>query len=143
VGLLSLVHPFGDLPASAKTTGSLLTDVPVPENVRHTLETKCADCHSTQAHLPVYSRIAPVSWLVQHDVIEGRKHLDLSSWQNYTQAQRLDLLNRIASEAKSGQMPPAQYTVVHRSAKLSADEQLAIYVWAKAERHRLREAEQK
>ena len=118
-----------------------MTDTQVPENIRQTLNTKCADCHSSESRLPFYGRIPPVSWLVQHDIKEGREHLDLASWQTYTQEQKLDLLNRIATEAKTGQMPPRTYTFVHRGARLTTDEQQAVYAWAKAERRRIKEAE--
>ncbi|MCX7782465.1 MAG: heme-binding domain-containing protein, partial [Meiothermus sp.] len=40
----------------------------------------CADCHSNQTRWPWYSHIAPVSWLVQRDVEEGRSKLNLSLW---------------------------------------------------------------
>jgi cytochrome c len=142
VGLLSLVHPFGDLHGATVSAGSLLTDTQVPEDIRHTL-VKCADCHSSQTRWPAYSYVAPVSWLVEQDVSEGRKHLNFSTWQTYTQAQQLDLLNRIAAETRSGKMPPSQYTFIHPSARLSPDEQQAMYAWAKAERRRLREAAKK
>jgi cytochrome c len=143
VGLLSLVHPFGDLHGATVSAGGLLTDTQLPEDIRRTLTAKCADCHSSQTRWPAYSYVAPVSWLVEQDVSEGRKHLNFSAWQTYTQAQQLDLLNRLAAEIKSGQMPPPRYTFIHRSARLPADEQQAMYAWAKAERRRLREATKK
>lgn len=40
----------------------------------------CADCDSNQTRWPWYSHIAPVSWLVQRDVEEGRSKLNLSLW---------------------------------------------------------------
>jgi len=33
--------------------------------------TLCGDCHSHATKWPVYSKVAPVSWLVQYDVDEG------------------------------------------------------------------------
>ena len=33
----------------------------------------CADCHSDHTAWPLYSNVAPVSWLVQRDVDEGRR----------------------------------------------------------------------
>ena len=41
----------------------------------------CFDCHSNETEWPVYSRIAPVSWLVARDVQEGRAVLNFSEWQ--------------------------------------------------------------
>ena len=34
----------------------------------------CADCHSNETKWPWYSNIAPISWLVTHDVNKGREH---------------------------------------------------------------------
>lgn len=41
-------------------------------------------CHSNETVWPWYSRIAPVSWLVAHDVHDGREELNLSTWNRYT-----------------------------------------------------------
>ena len=32
----------------------------------------CADCHSNETTWPWYSTIAPASWLITRDVMEGR-----------------------------------------------------------------------
>ena len=37
------------------------------------------DCHSDETQWPGYSNVAPVSWLVQHDVEDGRGALNVSS----------------------------------------------------------------
>jgi mono/diheme cytochrome c family protein len=40
----------------------------------------CGDCHSNQTIWPWYSNLAPVSWLVQRDVQEGRREFNVSEW---------------------------------------------------------------
>src|SRR5690348_18457917 len=40
----------------------------------------CFDCHSNETVWPWYSNIAPLSWLIQHDVDEGRQNLNFSDW---------------------------------------------------------------
>jgi hypothetical protein len=40
----------------------------------------CMDCHSNETTWPVYSYIAPVSWLVYYDVQRGRSQLNLSTY---------------------------------------------------------------
>ena len=46
----------------------------------------CYDCHSNESRWPWYSHVAPVSWLVQSDVVEGRltvemdKAIDLAAY---------------------------------------------------------------
>lgn len=39
----------------------------------------CADCHSNETTWPWYSNVAPISWLVQHDVQDGRQRFNISA----------------------------------------------------------------
>ena len=39
----------------------------------------CYDCHSNETRWPWYSNVAPLSWLVQDDVDEGRDELLLAA----------------------------------------------------------------
>ena len=91
---LSFVHPWGNLRSSVKADAPLLDGSAVPDKVRHVLETKCADCHSTNTEWPLYSRVAPGSWLVEHDVHKGRDHLNMSQWQRYNLETQIDLLSK-------------------------------------------------
>ena len=137
--VLSFVHPWGNLRSGVKANAPLLDGTVVPDEVRHVLEKKCADCHSTNTEWPLYSRLAPGSWLVEHDVHEGRNHLNMSRWQSYNLETQIDLLASIASEARSGQMPIKQYLILHPKARLSPEEQRLIYDWAKAERKHIKQ----
>lgn len=77
----------------------------------------CYDCHSNQTQWPWYSNIAPVSWLVQHDVDTGRSRLNFSQW---------NLPQRGAREAsrvvQDGRMPQWYYALLHPSASLAPTE---------------------
>ena len=84
---------------------------------RQIAEAGCYDCHSNLTDWHWYSNVAPVSWLVQHDVEDGRGALDFSEWDKPQPA-----AGELTEKVASGEMPPLQYTLVHRSAKLSAGE---------------------
>lgn len=75
----------------------------------------CFDCHSNETEWPVYSNIAPASWLVQHDVAEGRAALNFSEWQR-----RQKEAQEAAEEVREGKMPLRIYQVMHAHARLSA-----------------------
>ena len=75
----------------------------------------CADCHSNQTVWPWYSHIAPISWLVQHDVAEGRNALNIS-----TGTGEMDDVSKLIP---NGSMPPSVYTLMHPAAKLSRPQQ--------------------
>lgn len=76
----------------------------------------CFDCHSNETVWPWYSKIAPISWLVYWDVVEGREHLNFSEWSGGTR--KGETLHEITKELAEGEMPPLQYTVAHPEAKL-------------------------
>lgn len=137
--VLSYVHPWGDPRSDALEAAPLLEGSNVSIEVRQVLESKCADCHSANTRWPFYTRLAPASWLVEGDVREGRSHLNLSKWTQYSTESQIDLLTKLASEARSGEMPLKQYLILHPGARLTPAEQQLLYDWAKAERKRLRE----
>jgi cytochrome c len=136
---LSAIHPWGSLRSGVGSNSPLLQGSNAPEDIRRVLEKKCGDCHSEKTHYPAYSRLAPVSWMIEHDIHEARGRLDLSRWQDYTDDARVDLLTRIASESRSGEMPLRQYLILHPDNRLTTQEQQQIYDWAKAERRRIRQ----
>ena len=83
--------------------------------------TACFDCHSNETIWPWYSNIAPVSWLVYKDTIEGRETLNYSDWAN-CKGDGCD-----PKEAKEsileGEMPMPIYVNTHPEARLSPNEQ--------------------
>ena len=77
----------------------------------------CFDCHSNETEWPAYSNVAPFSWLVYRDVVEGREALNFSEWQR-PQKEAKDA----AKEVVEGEMPPWSYQLIHRDARLSGAE---------------------
>ncbi|MBB5337925.1 heme-binding domain-containing protein [Tunturiibacter gelidoferens] len=117
---LGYVHPFGNPRVEpAKGLGTLLEGATMPADAKAVLVNKCADCHSSETHWPVYARIAPGSWLVERDIVEARKKMDLSYWEQMPADKQEVLTAKIFEEAKSGEMPPLQYRLLHWNAKLS------------------------
>ena len=90
------------------------------ETTRTLAATACADCHSNHTEWPWYSNIAPVSWLVQRDVDEGRAALNYSTW---GRGQEGDESAEIVSE---GEMPPFVYLLTHPDARFSEADKAAF-----------------
>lgn len=63
--------------------------------------------------------------------------MNLSSWEQYSIDNRIDLLGKISSQLRKGKMPKKQYLLLHPEARLSESEQKLIVDWTKAERKRL------
>ena len=136
-GVSLLVHPFGAVRAHAPV-GPLLTGAVVDAETLRILQRSCQNCHSQNTDWPWYSYIAPASWLIEKDVHEARSHMNLSGWSQYSLEEKQALLADLAAAVRSRQMPPPRYTLMHRSAKLSAQELDWIYQWARGERRRLK-----
>lgn len=130
--LLARTHPFGDahLDNASQQQRPLMQHASIPPAVRTTLETKCVDCHSIQPRLPFYARLAPVSWLVERDIVEGRKAMNLSRWDSYSADEQDAFREKILLETRSHKMPLPQYRFIHWSSIVTAPEIDAIARWA-------------
>lgn len=128
---LARVHPFGDAgPVAAQSAHApLLNNTQVPPGVRTILIEKCADCHSNQAHAPFYHRFAPVSWLMERDIVEARKAMNLSLWDTYSADRRQTLAAKMVQQAKSREMPPVQYRMIHWNARIADADVRTFSVW--------------
>ena len=108
-GLIQLV-PFG------KTyTNPPVVNEPKWNNsqTRQMAKEHCFQCHSNETEWPWYSNIAPGSWLIAMDVIEGRERFNFSDWQNSPGE-----LDEIVEVIQSGEMPPIQYWIFHPNSRM-------------------------
>lgn len=90
----------------------------------------CFDCHSNETVWPWYSNIAPVSWLVYRDVIEGRQHINFSEWDVHPtlpadegEGEQHQHGPEVFKEVlESHEMPPGTYLLMHPEARLTDQE---------------------
>lgn len=82
------------------------------------MDRSCRDCHSNQTTWPWYSSVAPISWLVAHDVNEGRGELNISEFGTYDVKKQQHKLEEACDQVKNGEMPMWIYTLQHPDAKL-------------------------
>lgn len=108
----------------------ILDHASVPAQVRDILVAKCADCHSTQTHSPFYGRLAPMSWLVERDIIDARKVMNFSQWDTYSPDQQQIFEAKIVQETKSQGMPLIQYRMIHWKASITHSDIQTLTQWA-------------
>jgi hypothetical protein len=116
---------------------SLAATAELPAPVAAALDRSCRDCHSHETRWPWYSRVAPASWLLAHDVAEGRSHLNFSEWALLDNRRRARRLEEICDEITAGAMPDPKYLLLHPDARLAPGEIKAICDWARQETVRL------
>lgn len=112
------------LPIGKNHTNPIVVSEPAWDSsvTRDLAKRACFGCHSNETVWPWYSNIAPVSWLVTSDVIEGRGRMNFSDWGRGYQPS----VGEIVGIIQEGEMPPVQYLLMHPEAKLSALDKQAL-----------------
>ena len=77
----------------------------------------CFDCHSNETVWPWYSNVAPISWLLENDVQDGRSRLNFSEWNRSGRE-----VHEISGVVHSGEMPPFYYEIQHPNSRLTQTE---------------------
>src|SRR5947208_1997758 len=98
IGAFVLVSVLTAPSKSDTVGGPLLPGATVDQRVLSILQRSCQDCHSGTTHYPWYSYVAPVSLLIRNDIEGGRRHLDLSRWNEYSVVKRERSLSEIANQ---------------------------------------------
>ena len=112
------------------TNPPVTEEMPAPDSVRTVLKTACYNCHSNKTEWPWYSYVAPVSWLVKHDVSEAREHMNLSTWDQYDRNDQQDFVEHIWKMVDKGDMPLWYYQIMHPESKLSAQQKQVLHHWS-------------
>ena len=117
-GILIQFLPYGHEHTNPPVIGEPQWD---SQQTRDLVTRACYDCHSNQTTWPWYSNVAPISWLIQHDVEEGRSRLNFTEW---NQPQRE--VDNAARQVQRGTMPQWYYVFLHPTANLTPDEKQAL-----------------
>ncbi len=118
--LLIQVAPYGRAHDNPPVAAEPNWDSP---QTRELAQRACFDCHSNETVWPWYSNVAPVSWLVQHDVDEGRQRLNFSEWGRGGEGEETEELYEVIVENK---MPMPNYLITHPEARLTDGEKAAL-----------------
>ena len=97
------------------------------------LDRSCGDCHSNATEWSSWhTQVAPLSWLMAHEVSAGREAVNFSEWAAYSPAQQRLLLAASCDDAKSGKMP-GPYPYFKPVTRLSAQDVETICAAAASE----------
>lgn len=99
-------------PGNPPVTNTIKWDSPETEKL---VRAACFDCHSNETVYPWYSNVAPISWLVNKDINEGRRKLNFSTSRRFEG-------DEMIREIKRGTMPMSIYLPMHPAANLTAEQ---------------------
>ena len=97
-------------------------EVRAPPEVKAILDRSCYSCHSDERRLSWFDQIVPGYWLVRHDVLTAREHLDFSTLGGKPAAAQRATLFEAATMIQLGAMPLPSFTKLHPEAKVTPEE---------------------
>lgn len=94
----------------------------VPPGVKQVLEKSCYSCHSDERELAWFDQIVPGYWIVRHDILTARSHLNFSTLGAAPPAaQRAEFFEAV-NMIQLGAMPLRQFTALHSDARVTPQE---------------------
>jgi hypothetical protein len=116
---LQLVRP--SIPAKPATA-----DLQAPPEIKHILEKDCYSCHSDQRRLSWFDQIVPGYWLVRHDILTAREHLNFSTLGSKPAAAQKAALYEAVNMIQLGAMPLPSFLKLHPEAKVTSEDLAAL-----------------
>lgn len=105
-------------------------EVPAHPEARAILQKACYDCHSNGTTWPWYSHVIPAKWFVRQHVVEGREHLNFSTWDAYSPERAAHKLEEVVEMVENRAMPLGSYVRMHPEADLTQADRDRIIAWA-------------
>ncbi|MFP3599405.1 heme-binding domain-containing protein [Chryseobacterium sp. SIMBA_029] len=102
-----------------------------PPEIAKIISTSCYDYHSNETKYPWYSSIAPSSWFLKNHVVEGRKHLNFSTFAVYEPKRQAHKLEECIEMIEKKEMPLESYYIGHQDAKLTDQQRLELVTYFK------------
>ena len=115
---------------SINPSETLESAVSVPPDVSLILGRSCNDCHSYSTIYPWYSNVQPVAWILKNHIDDGRRKLNLSIFNTYTNKKKAKKLEEICEQVESKEMPLPSYLWIHWDSTLKDTEARALCDWA-------------
>lgn len=104
----------------------------VPDDVNTILTKACNDCHTNNTIYPWYAEVQPVTWWLDDHIKEGKSHLNFDEYSTYSLRKQYHKMEEVVEQVKEKEMPLNSYTWVHRDAKLTDAERVALTTWAQS-----------
>jgi hypothetical protein len=99
-------------------------------SVKPIFEKSCLNCHGNQTDFPWYYKIPGVKFMINNDIAEAHKTIDMSKDYPFIgKGTPEELLGAISDVIEDKSMPPWRYRIMHRNSMLSEQESDIILKW--------------
>jgi Haem-binding domain len=135
VGLVAIQFFKPEKNISDDNTFHVSTKYAVPDDVNNLLKVACNDCHTNKTEYPWYTNIQPVAWWLDHHVVDGKKHYNLSTFTKLPIAVQNHKFEETVEMLEKKEMPLESYTYLglHKEANISEEQRQTLINWAKAQ----------
>jgi mono/diheme cytochrome c family protein len=97
-------------------------EIQAPVEVKRILDKNCYSCHSDQRRLAWFDQIVPAYWLVRHDVLTARAHLNFSTLGSKAPLAQKAALYESVNMIQLGAMPLPSFEKLHPEARVTPEE---------------------
>jgi hypothetical protein len=133
VGCIQFVRPAKNISALPTET-AIGKHFNVPPTVQSVFQRSCNDCHSNFTVYPWYADLQPVGWWLNKHIRDGKRGLNFDEFTSYRLMKQYHRFNDIIEQLDKDEMPLPSYLLIHRYAKLTAEEKKEIIQWCTAMR---------
>jgi hypothetical protein len=139
IAVLILLIGIQFIPYEKNTSNDMTFDISksydVPDNIQTIFKSACNDCHSNSTVYPWYSNIEPVGYWLNDHIVDGKKHLNFSTFTKLPLAVQNHKLEEVIEMVEEGEMPLEDYTNfgLHSEANLSQTQRQEIIDWSKSQ----------
>ena len=126
--LIQLIQSEKSNPVVDKTK-----EIKATKEIMALFKRSCYDCHSNETKWPLYSYIAPFSWVVSSNVKNARRAMNFSSWKDIDDKIKESRVKRMKQLINNSMMPKGSYLMMHKKAVLSKKDKITLSEWVNKE----------
>src|ERR1700722_16379340 len=97
-------------------------ELQAPPAVKQVFEKDCYSCHSDERRLSWFDQIVPAYWLVRHDILTARGHLNFSRASPLPPPAQKAALYEAVIMIQLGAMPLPSFLKLHPESKVTLEE---------------------
>ncbi len=137
---------WGDQQPSGASLDSRVTEINTEykSSVKPIFAKSCLNCHGIQTDFPWYAKIPGVKFMIDRDISEAHKTIDMSKDYPFIgKGTPEELLEAVSDVIEDKSMPPWRYRIMHQDSALSQQEREVILKWAQQSKDLLTEEAKK
>ena len=130
--IVAQFFPIDKTNPPADMTKDFISMTNPPDQIVEHIKVACYDCHSHHTKYPWYTDVAPVSWWIKGHMKNATKHLNFSTWGDYSQKKKDHKLDECIDFVEKNWMPLLIYKIAHPESKLTDDERANMITFFKS-----------